>query len=80
MSNPKPMMEEQEEARWLCFIEALDVIYDRMDELDIEELDLDTPQKHDRAYRGICKYMKERYIAMLEDLRTYNRKKYGWLL
>lgn len=73
-------MDEHEVARWLCFVEALDIIYDHMDEHEIEELNLETASKQDRAYRGICKYIKERQAAMLEDLRLHNVREYGLLL
>lgn len=73
-------LEEMEMARWLCLIEANNIIADKMDEYGVDELNWDTAQKHDRAIRGIIRYIKERQEAMLADLRADNCDRFGYLL
>lgn len=74
------LLTEEQVARWLCLLEAIQLVSERMEDWDIEDLDLENPIKHDKICNALKKYIKERYIAMLGDVRFVQAKENGWLL
>ena len=83
--NKKPVnfdvtLTEEQVARWLCLLEAIEIVSERMDDWEIEDLDLESPIKHDKIINALKKYIKERYLAMLSDVRYVQAKENDWLL
>lgn len=66
---------EEEEARWLCLIERINYISDRIDLLDEAELDFNNKKIARTIHKALCKYIDERFNAMLWDVRCANLKK-----
>lgn len=71
---------DEQVARWLCLLEAMELVSERMEDWNIEDIDLESPAKHDKIINAIKKYIKERYLAMLSDVRYVQAKENGWLL
>lgn len=55
------VMGVEEFARWMCFVEALQFIEKKAEELNIKTKDLIKPA-------AIDDYIKERYLSMLHDV------------
>lgn len=67
-------MTDEELARWLCLIEGVDIIYDKFEELSISTSLADTKKYMRKIDRALGKYIKERFEAMLFDVRFEKAK------
>lgn len=66
---------EEEEARWLCLIERINFLFDKMEALHGEvELDLSNKKVARKVHKALVGYINDRYPAMLWDLSCVNRK------
>jgi hypothetical protein len=65
---------EEETARWMCLVEGIDFIYDKFEELGIPVAELESKKYIKKVDRGLIKYIKERFEAMLFDVRFEKRK------
>lgn len=67
-------MNEEELARWLCLIEGVDIIYDKFEEMSIPTSMADTKKYIKKIDKALGKYIKERFEAMLYDVRFEKAK------
>lgn len=67
-------MTDEELARWLCLIEGVDIIYDKFEELSLSTSLADTKKYMRKIDRALGKYIKERFEAMLFDVRFEKAK------
>lgn len=67
-------MGDEELARWMCLIEGVDIIFDRLEDLDIPESEIETKKYSKRIDKALGKYIKERFNAMLADVRFEKAK------
>lgn len=65
---------EEETARWMCLIEGIDFIYEKFEDLGIPISELESKKYIKKVDRGLIKYIKERFEAMLFDVRFEKRK------
>ena len=65
---------EEETARWMCLIEGIDFIYEKFEEMGIPVVELESKKYIKKVDRGLIKYIKERFEAMLFDVRFEKRK------
>ena len=65
---------EEETARWMCLIEGIDFIYEKFEEMGIPVAELESKKYIKKVDRGLIKYIKERFEAMLFDVRFEKRK------
>ena len=65
---------EEETARWMCLIEGIDFIYEKFEEMGIPVTELESKKYIKKVDRGLIKYIKERFEAMLFDVRFEKRK------
>ena len=65
---------EEEAARWMCLIEGIDFIYEKFEDLGIPVTELESKKYIKKVDRGLIKYIKERFEAMLFDVRFEKRK------
>lgn len=65
---------EEETARWMCLIEGIDFIYEKFEEMGIPVIELESKKYIKKVDRGLIKYIKERFEAMLFDVRFEKRK------
>ena len=67
-------LSEEELARWLCLVEGVDIIYDKLEEMEMPANLASTKKYIKRIDRALGKYIKERFIAMLSDIRFEKTK------
>ena len=67
-------MSDEELARWMCLVEGVDIIFDRFEELDIPISEMETKKYSKRIDKALGKYIKERFNAMLADVRFEKAK------
>ena len=56
-------------ARWMCLVEGIDFIYQKFDEMGIPLSEVESKKYIKKIDKGLVKYIKERFEAMLYDLR-----------
>lgn len=61
-------------ARWLCLVEGIDFIYQKFDEMGIPLAEAESKKYIKKIDKGLVKYIKERFEAMLYDLRFEKAK------
>lgn len=67
-------MSDEELARWMCLVEGVDIIFDRFEELNISPAESETKKFAKRIDKALGKYIKERFNAMLADVRFEKAK------
>ncbi len=67
-------MSDEELARWMCLVEGVDIIFDRFEELDIPLSEAESKKFSKRIDKALGKYIKERFNAMLADVRFEKAK------
>lgn len=68
------VLDDETEARYLCLIEGLEFIDNKLLELGLEGEELETARASNRVYKALCAYIEERFHAMLADLRAERAK------
>lgn len=63
-------MSEEEEARWLCLIEGVNYISDKLEKLTGQEIDYNDNKVARVIYKALTKYIDERFAAMLWDVHV----------
>ena len=67
---------EEEEARWLCLIERINFLFDKMEALHGEaELNLSDKKVARKVHKALVGYINDRYHAMLWDVHVTNHKR-----
>jgi uncharacterized protein YlbG (UPF0298 family) len=61
-------------ARWMCLVEGIDFIYQKFDEMGIPLSEAESKKYIKKIDKGLVKYIKERFEAMLYDLRFEKAK------
>lgn len=61
-------LSEEQEARWLCLIERVNYISDKLEALTGEEIDYNNNKTARTIYRALTKYIDERFAAMCWDV------------
>lgn len=70
-------LSEEEEARWLCLIERVNFLFDKMENLPGEPtLDFSDKKVAKKVHKALVGYINDRFPAMLWDLSYINRKNY----
>lgn len=73
--NFKYTLTDEEEARWLCLIERINFLFDKMEALHGEaELDLSDKKVARKVHKALVGYINDRYHAMLWDVCVTNKK------
>lgn len=67
-------LSEEELARWLCLVEGVDIIYNKFEEMEMPANIAGTKKYIKRIDRALGKYIKERFVAMLSDVRFEKAK------
>ena len=67
-------MSDEELARWMCLVEGIDFIYQKFEDMGIPFSEIESKKYIKKIDRGLIKYIKERFEAMLFDLRFEKRK------
>lgn len=74
-SNPNlDLLNDEETARWMCLIEGVNFIYQKFEDLGIPIAEIESKKYIKRVDRGLIKYIKERFEAMLYDVRFEKAK------
>lgn len=74
-SNPNlELLNDEETARWMCLIEGVNFIYQKFEDLGIPIAEIESKKYIKRVDRGLIKYIKERFEAMLYDVRFEKAK------
>lgn len=67
-------LSDEELARWMCLVEGIDFIYQKFEDMGIPFSEIESKKYIKKIDRGLIKYIKERFEAMLFDLRFEKRK------
>lgn len=67
-------MPDEELARWMCLVEGVNIIFDRFEDLNIPESEIESKKYSKRIDKALEKYIKERFNAMLADIRFEKAK------
>lgn len=68
MKNFNFTFSEEEEARWLCLIEGVNFISDKLEALTGQEIDFNNSKIARNIHKALTKYIDERFAAMLWDV------------
>lgn len=58
----------------MCLVEGIDFIYQKFEDMGIPFSEIESKKYIKKIDRGLIKYIKERFEAMLFDLRFEKRK------
>lgn len=61
-------------ARWMCLLEGIEIICQRFEDLEIPVNEMESSSYIKKIDKGLIKYIKERFEAMLYDVRFEKRK------
>lgn len=66
---------EEEEARWLCLIERVNFLFDKMETLHGDvEINLSDKKMARKVHKALVGYINDRYNAMLWDVHCANKQ------
>lgn len=62
-------LSDEELARWMCLVEGIDFIYQKFEDMGIPISEIESKKYIKKVDKGLIKYIKERFEAMLYDIQ-----------